>query len=264
MEIVDISEEYLDTYCKCLEDWSGEMAEAGTPKREWYGRKRAQGLRVKLARNEKGEIVGMIHYAPVEVSPAIGEKLYYVYCVWVHGYKRGVGDNRKKGIGKALLAAAEEDAKSLGADGLAAWGITLPFFMRSRWFKKQGYESVDRDGMIELVWKPFNPSAKAPRLRKMAKKPSPGEGRTKVTCFRNGWCPGQNLACERMKRAAAEFGEKVEYVEVDTEDGANRDEWGICDAIFIDDKLIGTGPPPSYDKLRKILGTRVRAAERRS
>jgi len=157
MDIVDISDEYVDTYCKCLEDWSGEMAEAGTLKREWYDRKKSQGLRVKLA----------------------------------------------------------------------------------------------------LVWKPFVAGATAPRFRKMAKKPSPGQGRTKVTCFRNGWCPGQNLACERMKRVAAEFGDRVEYAEIDTEDRRNLEEWGICDAIFIDDRMISTGPPPSYDKLKKALRKRL-------
>jgi|GEM_PF-2917000 len=28
MEIIDLSKEYDDTYCKCLEDWSEEMKEA--------------------------------------------------------------------------------------------------------------------------------------------------------------------------------------------------------------------------------------------
>jgi hypothetical protein len=29
--------------------------------------------------------------------------------------------------------------------------------------------------------------------------------------FRNGWCPAQNLACERMKRAVAEYGGRIDY-----------------------------------------------------
>jgi len=82
--------------------------------------------------------------------------------------------------------------------------------------------------------------------------------KTRVTCFRNGWRPGQNLACERMKRAAMEFGARVEYVEIDTEDRMSLDEWGICDGIFIDDRQISTGLPPSYERLRGLLSKHVR------
>lgn len=34
---------------------------------------------------------------------------------------------------------------------------------------------------------------------------------------------------------------------------ANFAQWGICDAIFIDNKQVNTGPPPSYEKLRRLL-----------
>ncbi len=253
MEVIDLSDEYVPAYCMCLEEWSDEMKESGTLKREWYDKKKNQGLRVKLARNEKGEAVGMIHYVPIENAPAIGKNLYYIYCVWVHGYRQGAGDQRKKGIGKSLLHAAEEDARALGADGIAAWGITLPFFMRSRWFKKHGYARADKEGMTELVWKPFNDRAEKPALVRMKKKPAAGTDKTQVTCFRNGWCPAQNIACERMKRAAGEFGDRVGYAEINTDDKANFDEWGISDAVFINDRRINTGPPPSYERLRGIL-----------
>ena len=260
MEIIDLSDDYENTYCKCLEDWSDEMQEAGDYKNVWLEKKKAQGLRVKLARNERNEIVGMIQYVPSAHAPIASAKLYYVYCVWVHGYKQGVGDNRKKGIGTALLEAAEKDCRELGAKGLAAWGITLPFFMRSKWFKKHGYQKADSDGMIELVWKPFTEDAVPPRLIKMKKRPELKPGTVSVTCFRNGWCPAQNMSCERMKRAAAEYPGKIEYVEIDTDNPAALHEWGIADAIFINDKRINTGPPPKYEKLRKLVRKAVKKA----
>ena len=68
-----------------------------------------------------------------------------------------------------LLDAAERDAESRGAKGMAAWGILLPFFMRSKWFRKHGYKKADRDGMIELVWKPFAEDAAPPRYEKLKK-----------------------------------------------------------------------------------------------
>jgi N-acetylglutamate synthase-like GNAT family acetyltransferase len=258
MTIVDLEKEHEDTYCKCLEDWSAEMKDAGDLKKIWLERKKPQGLRVKLAKNEKNEIVGMIHYIPIEYAPAKGKDLYYIYCVWVHGYKEGVGNYQKKGIGRLLLAAAEQDCREKGAKGIAAWGITLPFFMQSKWFKKSGYMRADKDGMMELVWKPFAEDAVPPSLLKMEKKPATEEGKVTVTCFRNGWCPAQNMSCERMKKAVGEHEDKIKYVEINTDDRENMDEWGIADAIFIDGKLVNTGPPPSLEKLRKLVGKRVK------
>ena len=53
MEIIDLSEEYEATYCRCLEDWADEMNESGDLKKRWREKKKKQGLRVKLARNHK-------------------------------------------------------------------------------------------------------------------------------------------------------------------------------------------------------------------
>ncbi len=261
MDIIDLSDEYEGTYCNCLEDWSEEMREAGDYKRRWLARKKGEGLRVKLARDEAERIVGMIQYAPIEAAPAVGRDLYYVYCIWVHAYKQGVGDHRKRGIGTALLEAAEADAKARGAKGLAAWGITLPFFMRSRWFKKHGYRRADKEGMVELVWKPFTQDAAAPALLRAKKRPEPREDAVTVTCFRDGWCPARNLAVERMKRAAAAHAGNVNLMEIDTEDRTNRNEWGISDAIYLDGKELGFGPPPSYAWFNKRL---VAAVKRRA
>jgi len=258
MEIIDLSEEYEGTYCKCLEDWSEDMKDAGDYKNRWLQKKKQQGLRVKLARNEKNEIVGMIQYIPVEYSPVKGENLYYIYCIWIHGYKQGVGNYQKKGIGRLLLEAAERDSIESGANGITAWGIILPFFMRSKWFKKHGYKKADRDGVIELVWKPFNENAEPPKLIRMKKRPDVEKGTVTVRCFRNGWCPAQNLSCERMIRAVNEYRDHIKYIEIDTDIKENIEQWGICDAIFIDRKQINTGPPPSYKKLQKILGRRMK------
>ena len=66
-----------------------------------------------------------------------------------------MGKHQNKGIGKALLQAAEEDVVLKNADGLAAWGLSMPFWMKASWFKKQGYKKVDKNGMAVLVFKPF-------------------------------------------------------------------------------------------------------------
>jgi GNAT superfamily N-acetyltransferase len=257
MKITDLTPEHEKLYFCCLEDWSDEMKEAGDHKACWYGNMKDKGIRVKLAQDENGKIGGMIQYLPVEYSFVEGKELYFVLCVWVHGYKQGVGNLQKKGMGKALLKAAEEDVKSLGAKGLVTWGILLPFFMRARWFKKQGYKVVDKDGMLRLLWKPFTEDAIPPRFIKRLKKPSKVPGKVNVSIFINGWCPGQNLAYERAIRAIGDFKDKIELNEYWTTDREVQREWGISDALFIDDKEIRTGPPPTYKKIRRIIEKKI-------
>lgn len=260
VKIIDLNEDYKNLFFMCLEDWSDEMKEAGNHKEKWFNMMKDKGLRVKLAMNEKGEVGGMIQYIPIEYSFAEGEDLYLIKCIWIHGYKKGRGNFQKKGMGKALIQAAEEDAMSLNSKGMVAWGIPLPFWMKASWFKKQGYTRVDKMGLLGqvLLWKPFSDDAIPPRWIRMKKKPESIPGKVKVTSFLNGWCPAQNIVHERAKRASAEFGNLVEFEEIQT---VNRDvflEWGISDALYINSKSVRTGPPPTFKKLKKIIARQVR------
>jgi GNAT superfamily N-acetyltransferase len=258
MKIVDLTDERKELYFVCLEDWSDEMEDAGDKKRLWYNKMEGRGLRVKLALDDTGTVGGMIQYAPIEHAFVEGKDLYFIYCIWVHGYKKGRGNFQKQGMGKALLAAAESDAEEKGAKGIVAWGVSLPFWMRASWFKKQGYRKVDKESIQVLLWKPFTDAAIPPKWIKEKKKPERISGKVTVTSFTNGWCPAQNIVYERAKRAAAEFGDKVVFQEIDTFDHRTMLEWGHSDALFIDGKEVRTGPPPSYDKLKKLIEQRVR------
>ncbi|MGB8952849.1 MAG: GNAT family N-acetyltransferase [Candidatus Aminicenantales bacterium] len=258
MEIIDLTDEYLNQYFLCLEDWSDEIKEAGDHKERWYHRMKDKGLGVKLAR-DGGKVCGMIQYVPIEISFAEGKDLYFVHCIWVHGYKKkGVGNQQKKGMGKALLRAAEEDVRARGAKGMVAWGVALPFYMRASWFKKQGYSRVDKNRVAILLWKPFTDEAVPPKWIREKKKPGRTEGKAAVTAFVNGWCPAMNMVFERARRAASEFGDRVEFQAIDTFDRGTFLEWGIADGLFINGKQVRTGPPPSYKKIRKRIAGRVK------
>mgnify|MGYP003477207925 CR=1 FL=1 len=153
VQVVDLAPEQEPLYFVCLEDWAGaELAEAGDHKARWFRRASGLGLRVKLALDADGRVGGMIHYLPIEHSPAIGRGLEFILCVWVHGHARGRGDFRGRGMGTALLDAAEADARARGAKGMAAWGLALPFWMRASWFRHHGYRRADRRGIASLVW----------------------------------------------------------------------------------------------------------------
>jgi GNAT superfamily N-acetyltransferase len=259
IRVVDLSPEQEQLYFVCLEDWPGsEMPSAGDWKARWYEWARERGLRVKLALDATGTVGGMIQYLPIEHAPAVGRDLDYVLCTWVHGHPLGRGDLRGRGMGSALLAAAEGDSRARGKKGIAAWGLALPFWMRASWYRRHGFRTAHRVGLMSLVWKPFTPDAVAPRwLPATGKLPEPSPGRVVVTGCVNGWCPGQNLAFERACRAAAAFGDRVEVRRVDTRDRATMEAWGQCDALFVDGKQVRTGPPPSEEKLSKLIRKRV-------
>jgi hypothetical protein len=206
----------------------------------------------------------MIQYLPIEQSPAEGNGLYFILCIWVHGHKQGRGNFQKKGMGTALIEAAEADARALGARGIAAWGVSLPFWMRASWFKKHGYRKADKLGMIALMWKPFMEDAKAPSWIKPRKKPQPEPGKVVVTGLLNGWCPAMSLVHERARRAAAELGPAVEFREVRTDDRAVFLEWGMNDALFIDGKEVRNGPPPKYEKIKKKIARRLKKVKVKS
>ncbi len=257
MKIIDLTKEHEPLYFKCLEDWSPEMAESGGHKQCWFDRMR-NSARVKLAADDDGNVGGMIQYVPIEDSFAEGHGLYFVLCVWVHGYKEGRGNFQKKGMGKALLKAAEEDVRGLGAKGLAAWGVSLPFWMKASWFKKQGYKVADKENMRVLLWKRFSDDAQPPRWIRQKKRPSGVSGKVTVTGFNSGWCPAGSITFERAQRASKDFGDKVLFRHIDTSDRAKFGEWGIDNAVFIDDVEITTGPPLTYEKIRKKLEKKVR------
>lgn len=256
--VIDLSENTRNDYFTCLEEWSDDMKDGICRKECWYNTMQSKGLRVKLARMADGTIAGMIHYVPIEYSWVEGESLYFVYCIWVHGHKKGRGDLRKRGVGKALLLAAEEDVKNLQGKGLVVWGLLMPFFMRAGWFRKHGYRKVDRNGISVLLWKTFSDNASPPRWIKAVKKPELVPGKVVVTALSNGWCSGINGMIERAQRICGEYGDKVIFQEIDMNNRAAVREWGISDGLFINDKNIYRGPPLSSDKLRKLIGRKVR------
>lgn len=265
MRVIDLTPEYEPLFFRCLEDWNPDTEPGAKHRACWYAASKERGLRVKLALDDAGQPGGMIQYLPIEHAPALGHDLHFILCVWVHGHAQGRGNYQGHGMGTALLEAAESDARALGAHGMAAWGLALPVWMRASWFRKHGYRKADRNGISTLVWKPFVEGAEPPRwLPRSEKQPELVPGKVVVTACMTGWCSAQAMTFERARSAAAELGDDVVVKLVDTKDRATMLDWGESDALWVDRKRITTGPPPSREKLLRILRRRVGRLERRA
>lgn len=262
MRVIDLTDDLKDLYFVCLEDWSDLMREAGNHKEIWYNRMKDKGLGVKLAVADNGEIGGMIHYLPIEYSPVEGTDLYFIPCIWIHNYEEGRGNFVGQGLGTVLLEAAEADVRSRGTKGMVAWGLSSDYWMRSSWFEKHGYSIVDTLEVQALVWKPFYDDAIPPKWITPKKTPETIPGKVVVTALINGWCPAQNRLFELAKKAVLEFADKVIFRELNTFDREIFLEWGMVDALFIDEKKLKTGPmpfhhPSAYEIIRKEIAKKV-------
>ncbi len=251
MRIIDLSPEHEELYFHCLEPSAEEIKAGVARKRAWYAAMKDEGLIVKLALDDDGEVAGMIQSLPVEHTHVLGENLHFLLCIWVHGHREDVGNRQGHGLGTALLTALEEEARAQGALGVAAWGMALPFWMKAGWYKRHGYEKVERDGLATLVWKPFGDAARAPAWMHDPVPPAGEAGRVSVTCFDGGWCTLQSANCARARSAAQASG--APFHEVDTANPAAALRWRQTYGVWVDDEQVGSGPPLSEQKVRRKI-----------
>lgn len=251
MKIINLTKEIEPLYFVCLAEWNEELDKVKSIKEKWYNEMKRKGLRIKIALNDEGVISGMIEYMPIEYSCADGFHLYIVNCIWVHGYKgKGRGNQQNKGIGKALLKAAEDDVRTLGMNGLTVWGLSEPIWMNALWYQKHGYEKVDQTGWFVLLWKAFTENAVPPKWRKGKFSQALVPGKVKVTSFFSGQCCSENSIYCNAKKAASEFDDNVIFEEIDMRKTENRRKYGFDWRLYINRENLFDRSLPTYGQIK--------------
>ena len=237
MELVDLSEETQDFFFRCLQDEREEDPRLTTMRRQWYEKYKNQGFKAKLLKLADGKIVGLCQYIPIEHSHLIGEDLITLLCIFIHGYEHGVGNHQKKGYGRFMLKAVEQDAKAMGAKGIAAWGIDWETnWMQASFFEHMGYLRADEEDKVVVFWKPFGPDVNPPKLMRLPTLPKKETGKVSVRVAANSWCLGcYKILCAR--EAVKGLKKIVDYSEKSFPEHENILHLGMVGGIFLDGKV---------------------------
>jgi len=200
-----------------------------------------------------GEHVGFGYGLPIEISSwgPIGEGLMVIPCLYV--LERGT----KKGVGRALIEAIEQDARGSGRKGTTIMAFRdLPgaeWFLPVTFFEHLSYEAIDSRGRFVLLWKPFVHDASRPRFLEPNYTHQPVEGKVVIDLYWNGFCQTSNIEAERVREVCAEFGHLVVLNEYCAED---RDVFRSCQiprAIYVNGREIGWGYEAPKDGIRKAI-----------
>lgn len=197
---------------------------------------------------------------PIEYSHwgPIGRDLMVILCQYVRNEGKG------KGIGHALLRAAEEEAKREGKKALVVCAYYYEdfWFMPALFYEKHGYtpvvrQKVTREGEKNfldeeaILWKVFDESAEIPSFPTPNYQFQPIEGKVVVDLFADTFC--KPIEAQRVRDVVKEFGSKVILNEYSTDEKEIFEKYHISRAIFINGKEIGWGYNAPREGIREAI-----------
>jgi GNAT superfamily N-acetyltransferase len=238
--------QYYTATCSHIHE-SEESDIAAKKRTAWYHKMHSKGFRTKVAFLDD-KPVGFLHIVPIEYSHwgPIGKDLMVILCQYVATELKG------KGIGHALLQAAEEETMKEGKKALVVCAYYYEdfWFMPGLFYEKYGYKPVIRQKVTRegeknfldeeaILWKVFDESAEAPRFPVPNYQFNPIEGKVIVDLFFDTFC--KPIEAQRVRDVVKEFGDKVILNEYSTDIKEIFEKYQISRAIFINGHEIGWG-----------------------
>jgi GNAT superfamily N-acetyltransferase len=217
---------------------------------EWFHKMyEEKGLKIKVAL-VGGEHAGFIYLYPIETCPwgPVGKDLLVITCLDAEKVKG-------KGVGRALMQAAEEEARKQGRKGICVTGFYWeePWFMPAQFFTKMGYEEVQRKGNAALFFKKFIEDALPPKFFERAYEYKPIPGKVVVDLFHTDSCLTTCTEADRVRKVCEEFGNKVVLNQYDADNPDTLNKYGIWRAIYVNGKEIGWGYEAPWGGLREAI-----------
>jgi hypothetical protein len=118
------------------------------PKVDWLNQRFTEGLRFLLFRDRRGKPLAFLEYVPGEFAwrPVDAEGWVFVHCLWVYSSGQKVG-----GLGSRLIKACIEEARQLGARGVAAMVSDGPWMVGKEIFLRNGFVQIAERDRFQLV-----------------------------------------------------------------------------------------------------------------
>ncbi len=232
----DSATEYFVGTCSHIKE-SEEIDLCGQERIAYLKSRNEAGLQVKVGFLENVP-AGFIYLMPIEISPwgPLGKDLMFIPCLTVI---REVGG---RGVGRAMLAAAEDAARSAGKKGIITIGYYHDFwFMPAAFFERAGYSPIQRNKDEAVLGKLFSEISVQPELLRRNFNYAPSPDAVKIDIFWNRFCQTSNIEARRVREVAAEFGPKVTLKEYDADHRDILRQYQLPRGIFIDGNEIGWG-----------------------
>lgn len=255
MEIVDWDERSLDfvSLCTHIDAEEPDLLRAAEIRKKWLQDRTKKGLRLKVA-IDKGKPVGFIHCLPIELDTwgMSGKDLMTVPCLTLN-YKLVYEQKTGTGCGRALVQAAEEKAKKVGKKGIAILCYDHDFwFMPASFFKRLGYQEIQRDKDTVIVWKNFS-DAQPPKLHRSKFIPQKLSDRIAVDVIWNPMCMTSIVEINNVREVCKEYGDKVVLREFNAGDVDFLKKYEICRGLFFNGISKCWGYEAPKEEVRKVI-----------
>jgi GNAT superfamily N-acetyltransferase len=253
------SDEYSVGTCTHTHE-SEEMDLCADRRLAWLLAMDKKGSRVKVATLDS-QRAGFLHVIPIEFCPwgPLGRDLLVIPCL--------VSVSKGQGVGRALLAAAEEEARRQGRKGIVTMGYYHDhWFMPASFFEANGFltcpsaraAGFDIKHKAAMLWKLFDERAEAPMLLKPNYELKSIPGKVVIDLFWNGFCQTSIIEAQRVKEVAAEFGDRVVLNEYSADDRPALLRHQIARGIFVNGREIYWGHEAPYDGIREAIAQALR------
>jgi predicted N-acetyltransferase YhbS len=242
-------DEYYVGTCTHVNENNIEREESCPRRISWLRSMEKYGLKVKVALIDNIH-AGFLYVMPIEINPwqiQGGDLMVFPCLVSQSKYS-------KKGIGKELINAAEEETKRQDRKGIATVGYFWDFwFMPAEYFLKLGFKIGEKRGKEAILWKQFDQKAEAPQFREENYIFKPIKGKIVIDLFWNRFCLTSDVEAERVREVVSEYGNDVILNDFSAVDQNIMQKYGIERRIYVNGEMIEIGAEVEKSELRKAI-----------